>query len=101
MNEKMDVMIGMFQQLAVPEQKPLSALDDTMGGVSTLRNNDKKLRLPAMPSHSRKSRSSDWAIRREKLERELAERNKSFLPKDCPEPFRFTVRHLLPALTQV
>ena len=36
-------MIGMFQQLVSPEQKQISALVDTMGGVSALRNNDKKL----------------------------------------------------------
>ena len=39
----MDVMMAMFQQLVSPEQKQISALVDTMGGVSALRNNDKKL----------------------------------------------------------
>ena len=41
----MDVMFAMFQQLASPAQKEISALVDTMGGVGALRNNDKKLLL--------------------------------------------------------
>ncbi|KAH9994244.1 hypothetical protein BJV77DRAFT_995584 [Russula vinacea] len=43
LNEKMDVMVVVFQQLVSPEQKQISALVDEMGGVSALRNNDKML----------------------------------------------------------
>jgi hypothetical protein len=39
----MDVMIAMFQQLASPEQKQVSARVAEMGGVSALRNNDEIL----------------------------------------------------------
>ena len=61
-------MIDMFRRLFGPEQKQISV--DTMGDISAQRNNDNYVEervsgtpsaehpLPAMPSHSRKSRSS-------------------------------------------
>ncbi|KAI9464112.1 hypothetical protein BJY52DRAFT_1221492 [Lactarius psammicola] len=43
LDEKMNVMIAMFQQLVGPEQKSLSELVAAKGGVKALRNNDKML----------------------------------------------------------
>ncbi|KAI9438366.1 hypothetical protein H4582DRAFT_1815213 [Lactarius indigo] len=43
LDEKMDVMMAMFQQLVGPEQKSLAELVAAKGGIKALRNNDKVL----------------------------------------------------------
>ncbi|KAH9045946.1 hypothetical protein EDB84DRAFT_1633013 [Lactarius hengduanensis] len=85
LDEKMNVMMAMFQQLVGPEQKSLAELVAAKGGVKALRNNDKVLlsleqtasKAPSAPSSEghrmNRSKPSDANTNADDLRKDIFE----------------------------
>ncbi|KAH9171872.1 hypothetical protein EDB89DRAFT_2070428 [Lactarius sanguifluus] len=85
LDEKMNVMMAMFQQLVGPEQKSLAELVAAKGGVKALRNNDKMLlsleqtasKAPSAPSSEghrmNRSKPSDANTNADDLRKDIFE----------------------------